>query len=92
LGESNDREIEMYKATVKKEKVAVIIQTLQNRIEGNVSLLPNTRITDALNQEGYHFIPITDAKIYSLKSGSLVDEVEFLAINKHQVVLILEGR
>lgn len=82
----------MYKARVKKEKVAVIIQTLQNRIEGNVSLLPNSRITDALNQEGYHFIPITDAKIYSLKSGSLVDEVEFLAINKHHVVLILEGQ
>ena len=81
----------MYKARVKKEKVAVIIQTLQNRIEGNVSLLPNTRITDALNQDGYHFIPITDAKIYSLKSGNLVDQAEFLAINKHHVVLILEG-
>jgi hypothetical protein len=45
-----------------------------------------------LNQEGYHFIPITDAKIYSLKSGSLVDEAAFIAINKNHVVLILEGR
>jgi hypothetical protein len=82
----------MYKARVKKEKVPVTIQTLQNRIEGNVSLLPNMRITDALNQEGYHFIPITDVKIYSLKSGTLIDETEFLAINKYHVVLILEGR
>ena len=82
----------MYKARVKKEKIPIKIQTLQNRIEGNVYLLPNTRITDMLNQEGYHFIPTTDAKIYSLKSGSLVDEAEFVAINKYHVVLILERR
>jgi hypothetical protein len=82
----------MYKARVKKEKVPITIQTLQNRIEGNVYLLPNTRITDMLNQEGSHFIPITDAKIYSLKSGKLVDEAEFVAINKYHVVLILETR
>jgi len=84
--------MEMYKARVKKEKVPIKIQTLQNRIEGNVSLLPNTRITEMLNQEGYHFIPITDAKIYSLRSGTLIDEAEFVAINKYHVVLILEGR
>jgi hypothetical protein len=84
--------MEMYKARVKKEKVPIKIQTLQNRIEGNVSLLPNTRITDMLNKEGYHFIPITDAKIYSLRSGTLIDEAEFVAINKYHVVLILEGR
>lgn len=82
----------MYKTRVKKEKVPITIKTLQNRIEGNVYLLPNTRITDMLNQEGYHFIPITDAKIYSLKSGSLVDEMEFVAINKYHVVLISETR
>jgi len=82
----------MYKTRVKKEKVPVKIQTLQNRIEGNIYLLSNTRITDMLNQEGYHFIPITDAKIYSLKAGSLIDEAEFVAINKNQVVLILEKR
>ena len=82
----------MYKARVKKEKVPITIQTLQNRIEGNVYLLPDTRITDMLNQEGYHFIPITHAKIYSLKSGTLVDEAEFVAINKYHVVLISETR
>ncbi len=82
----------MYKTRVKKEKVPVKIQTLQNRIEGNVYLLPNTRITDMLNQEDYHFIPVTDAKIYSLKSGGLVDEAEFVAINKNHVVLISEKR
>ena len=82
----------MYKARIKKEKVLVEIQTLQNRIEGNVYLLPKTRITDTLNQEGSHFIPVTDAKIYSLKSGGLVDEAEFVAINKNHVVLILEKR
>ncbi|UCD70613.1 MAG: hypothetical protein JSW70_06290 [Syntrophobacterales bacterium] len=82
----------MYKARVKKEKITVKIQTLQNRIEGNVYLLPNARITDMLNQEGSQFIPITDAKIYSLKSGSLVDEAEFVTINKNQVVLIVEKR
>jgi hypothetical protein len=84
--------MEMYKARVNKEKIPIKIQTLQNRIEGNVYLLPNTRITDMLNQEGYHFIPITDAKIYSLKSGSLVDQAEFVAINKYHVVLLLERR
>jgi hypothetical protein len=82
----------MYKTRIKKEKVPIKIQTLQNRIEGNIYLLPNTRITDMLNQEGNHFIPITDAKIYSLKSGNLVDEAEFVTINKYHVVLILEGR
>ncbi len=82
----------MYKTRVKKENILVKIQTLQNRIEGNVYLLPNTRITDMLNQEDYHFIPVTDANIYSLKSGDLVDEAEFVAINKNHVVLILDMR
>ncbi len=82
----------MYKTRVKKERIPIKIQTLQNRIEGNIYLLPNTRVTDMLNQEGSHFIPITDAKIYSLRSGRLVDEAEFVAINKYHVVLILERR
>jgi len=82
----------MYKARIKKEKILVKIQTLQNRIEGNVYLLPNTRITDTLNQATCHFIPVTEDKIYSLKSGDLVDEAKFVAINKNQVVLILEKR
>jgi hypothetical protein len=82
----------MYKARIKKERILVKIQTLQNRIEGNVHLLPDTRISDMLNQEGHPFLPITDAKIYSLKSGGLVDEAEFVAINKHHVVLIVEKR
>ncbi len=80
----------MYKPQVKKEKKSIKIQTLQNLIEGEVYLLPNNRISDMLNQESFHFIPLTDAKIFSLKAKSLIEEVAFMAVNKYHVVYIHE--
>jgi hypothetical protein len=80
---------EIFKA-VSKDKVHVSIQTIRNRIEGYIYVTKNFRITDMLNSPDIGFIAITDAKIYSLQSGVLVDETEFVSINKNHIIMVTE--
>jgi len=73
---------------VKKATPDVIIFTQQHRIEGKAYLLPGGRFTDFMNAPtGLGFIPITDAKIYSLAEDKLLYTVDFLNVNKNLVVL-----
>lgn len=82
----------MYKGKVKKEKFPVIIKTTLERIEGNAYLIPDNRLLDMLNTDSQNFIAISDAKVYSLKDGRLLSEADFLAVNKEQIVLIVEKK
>ena len=73
---------------VEKATVDVIVFTQQHRIEGKAHLFPGGRLTDFMNAPaGFGFIPITDAKIYSLATGKLLYNVDLLNINKNLVVL-----
>lgn len=74
---------------VEKEKVDVVIYTQHHRIEGTIHPHPSTRLTDFMNiTTGSGFIPITDAKIYSLPDERLLYSVDFLNINKNYIIMI----
>jgi len=78
----------------KKNKLKVMVCTSLYRVEGDMYLLPGSRLTDIVNvKTGKDFIPITNAKIYSSDKDKVLYEVEFVSINRESILMIfpLEG-
>jgi hypothetical protein len=74
---------------IPKEKTAVVIYTRNHKIEGDIYLLIDSRISDELNIRVREFIPITNARIYTLNGDSLLYTTEFVTINKQAIDLVL---
>ncbi len=77
--------------SVSKKKIPVSIMTLRNRIDGNLYVAKNFRMTDMLNSSEVIFVAVTEAKIYSLETGEMIEETDFVSINKNHVTLVTEG-
>ena len=70
-----------------KESIRVILLTSTYRVEGYLHVVPGGRLLDEVNKER-EFIPITKAAIYALDGEAPLDTLDFVAINKTQVVMI----
>lgn len=70
-----------------KESIRVILLTSTYRVEGQIHVVPGGRLLDELNKER-EFIPITRAAIYALDGDAPLDTLDFVAVNKAQVVMI----
>ncbi len=81
----------VYKAHLKKEKLEVIVRTNSEKIEGEIQILPGTRLLDALNREDESYIALGEAKVYSIATEKLLFQSDFLALNKNQIVMIAES-
>jgi hypothetical protein len=79
-----------YKGIVKKEKVEAVIRTGNEKIEGTIFKLPQTRLLDMLNHDSGPFIPVTAARVFHIVTGRLMYEARFLAVNKNSVVIIAD--
>jgi len=79
-----------YKSMVKKEKIITTIRTSNERIEGAVFTLPNTRLLDLLNNQSHQFIPVSEAKVFSEDTGKLLYEVDFMAVNTNHILTMTE--
>jgi hypothetical protein len=71
-----------------KEKVAVVVLTGDWRVEGDIYVLAESRLTDALNSRSKDFMAITDATIQDAKTGSLIARTKFLDINRTAISII----
>jgi hypothetical protein len=71
---------------VTKEPVKVVIQTSTHKISGFVHVRPDDRIKDEINQDE-RFLAVTDATI-SMNDGKEITRVEFLAVNREQIIWI----
>lgn len=80
-----------YKAKVEKKGFDAIIRTAEEKIEGKVHILPGVRLLDMVNKKEEHFVAVTEAKVYSVFTGKLLFQADFLALNKKQIVFIAEG-
>jgi len=94
--EREQKEMELVKnreifRSVAKKKIPVTILTLNNRIEGNIYVTKNFRMTDMLNSSEVIFIAVTEAKIYSVETDELIKETDFVSINKDHIILVTEG-
>lgn len=65
-----------------KECVRVVVVTAYHRIEGNMFILPGSRLTDALNSKAKDFLALTETKVWSLTDGALLYEPAYLALNR----------
>jgi hypothetical protein len=73
---------------IELERQPVVVWTTLHRIEGELPLPPTARISDRLNQ-GRDFVPITNARVYSL-DGQFLYETDVVLLNRLQVVMMLE--
>jgi len=81
----------VYKTHLKKERLEIIVRTNSEKIEGEIQILPGTRLLDALNRQDELYIALGNAKIYSITTEKLLFQSEFLALNKKQIVMIAES-
>lgn len=74
---------------MEKNKNEVVIFTKDFKIEGQIHILEGERITDFLcTLDKKQFIPITNASIYKIDSLSYLFKVQYLSLNKDEIVLL----
>jgi hypothetical protein len=71
---------------VTKEPVEVIIQTNIHQIHGFVHVRPDDRIKDEINLNE-RFLAVTNATISTIE-GTKLCNIEFLAVNREQIIWI----
>ena len=72
---------------VTKDEVAVILQTIMGRIEGNLFVMAGTRLTDEINNTE-QFIAVTNAKIFNLK-GECDYFTHFVNVNREHIIWLI---
>ncbi len=70
-----------------KETVRVVLLTGSYRLEGDVHVVPGGRLLDEINKER-DFIPLTNASVFEVSGDQPLDTLEFIAVNKSQVVMV----
>jgi hypothetical protein len=71
-----------------KDKMKVVLFVEAWRIEGDMHVLSDSRLTDALNSKAKEFLVVTDAKIFDATSGALIHEAAFLDVNRLSIALV----
>jgi hypothetical protein len=74
---------------IPKERREVIIFTRNHKIEGEIYLLMDSRVSDELNVRIREFIPVTNAKVFTLNGDSLLYTADFLSVNKHSIDMVI---
>lgn len=70
---------------VPKEKVKVVFLVDRFRIVGDMYRYPGARLLDLVNIKDTAFIPVTDAEIFSLSDGKLLQKSSFIGVNRNAV-------
>lgn len=71
-----------------KDTVRAMIYGSAFRIRGEVHILSGSRLTDALNSKAKDFIAVTEAELLDLHEDRVIEEVEFIAVNREAVMCI----
>lgn len=74
---------------IPKERKEVVIYTRNHKIEGEMYLLVDSRISDELNIRVREFIPVTNARIFTLSGDSLLYQTDFVTVNKMAIDMVL---
>lgn len=71
-----------------KDKIRVTICTSLYRIEGEMYILPDSRLTDLMNVKAKDFLPITDVTFSHPYENRVFAKVDFAVINRDSVLAI----
>lgn len=74
---------------IPKERKSVVIYTRNHKIEGEIYLVVDARVSDELNARVREFIPVTNARIYTLSGDSLLYTADFVSVNKSSIDMVL---
>lgn len=74
---------------IPKDRKEVVIYTRNHRVEGEIYLVADSRISDELNVRAREFIAVTNARVFTLAGDSLLHTADFVTVNKHSVDIIL---
>ncbi|MGM0441350.1 MAG: hypothetical protein ACQEQC_02910 [Elusimicrobiota bacterium] len=77
-----------------RETGNIIIYIKDVKIQGNIytrKRYTRGRISDSLNRENKKFIPVTEAKIFDYESGDLLDEQDYLFVNRENILYVKPG-
>lgn len=69
------------------QKVQVIVLTTAYRLEGEIYVEGGANLMDELNKVR-EFVPLHNATIFDPVNGQALDKLEFIAVNKPQVLMI----
>lgn len=69
-----------------KEKIRCALMIGAWRIEGEVHVLADSRLTDALNSKANDFLAVTDAAVFDGASGEKLYEREYVTVNRSSIV------
>ena len=72
-----------------KDRIRVTICTSLYRIEGEMYVLPDSRLTDMMNVKAKDFLPITDVTFYHPYENRVFAKVDFAVVNRDSVLAIL---
>jgi hypothetical protein len=73
---------------VEQTEIEVIIYMQNSRVEGKLHLPSGGRLSDYMELAERQFVPVTDAKIYTVPTNELLYSVSFLSLNKDFIVFI----
>lgn len=77
---------------IKKSPIPVVIYTTTHRIAGMYHALDNGgRLLDDLNEQGRHFMPLTDARVSKSQGDGDVVVSKFLAVNLRSITLFFQN-
>ena len=82
-----DEKGKFYTDVVAKKTVQSTIQTITNRLEGNLHVKADNRLIDELKISG-QFIALTDATIYNPR-GEVLIKANFVTVNRDQIIWIV---
>ncbi|MDO8885879.1 hypothetical protein [Candidatus Oleimmundimicrobium sp.] len=76
-----------------KQKIRVMMCTSLYRIEGDMYIIPGSRITDMFNVKTHDFFPLTNVKVTHSVEDKVFYEVGYAAIHRDSVLLVfpIEG-
>jgi len=73
----------------KKDKIRVALFTSRFKIQGDIYLYENSRLSDILNSEvNRDFLALTDVKIHSVDDEKLINEIPFIVVNRKEIIII----
>lgn len=75
-------------AITEKNKLKVVAYVGEYWLEGDVHILPGSRLTDALNVKAKDFLAFTDVKIFEPQSGKVLYAVDYAAVNRANIKII----
>ena len=74
---------------IPKERKQVVLFTRNHKVEGEMYLLADSRISDELNVRARDFVQVINARVYTLTGDNLLYTADFVTVNKHSIDLLL---